>query len=84
MLKYVFILFQTRLLSALKELYSSVCMLARIASSIRALRLERGGLELESVEVSVQFENTESRTGKLEDIVPKEVRSTITSSHCRV
>lgn len=61
-----------KLLSSLGELYTALSILARIASSIRARRLERGGLELESIEVSIQFANPETRTGSLQDIIPKE------------
>ncbi|KAL7056994.1 hypothetical protein AAHC03_019040 [Spirometra sp. Aus1] len=61
-----------KLLLSLGELYTAISILARIASSIRARRLERGGLELESIEVSIQFANPETRTGSLQDIIPKE------------
>uniref|UniRef100_A0A5K3F2M3 DIS3-like exonuclease 1 n=1 Tax=Mesocestoides corti TaxID=53468 RepID=A0A5K3F2M3_MESCO len=61
-----------QLLARLAELHTAITMLVDIASRIRFLRLDRGGLELDSVEVSVRFENPEQRTGALEDIVPKE------------
>ncbi|XP_018647748.1 ribonuclease II-related [Schistosoma mansoni] len=50
----------------------SILLLVDIASNVRERRLAKGGLELESVEVSVQFANPETRTGKLEDLIPKE------------
>lgn len=55
------------------KLSESILLLVDIASNIRERRLAKGGLELESVEVSVQFANPETRTGKLEDLIPKEV-----------
>lgn len=61
-----------KVLARLGQLYTSISMLVRIASQIREMRLDQGGLELESIEVSVKFENPEERSGKLEDIVPKE------------
>ncbi|VUZ43706.1 unnamed protein product [Hymenolepis diminuta] len=61
-----------KVLQRLGQLYTSIGMLVRIASQIRHLRIDQGGLELDSVEVSVKFENPEERTGALEDIVPKE------------
>ncbi|CDS37889.1 dis3 exonuclease 1 [Echinococcus multilocularis] len=63
---------KAEVLPRLARLYSAICMLVRIASQIRHLRVDRGGLELDSVEVSVKFENPKERTGALEDIVPKE------------
>ncbi|KAL5971885.1 DIS3-like exonuclease 1 [Taenia solium] len=63
---------KAKVLPSLAGLYSAICMLIRIASQIRHLRIDRGGLELDSVEVSVKFENQKERTGALEDIVPKE------------
>ncbi|KAL5104674.1 DIS3-like exonuclease 1 [Taenia crassiceps] len=63
---------KAKVLPCLARLYSAICMLIRIASQIRHLRIDRGGLELDSVEVSVKFENQKERTGALEDIVPKE------------
>ncbi|CAH8436353.1 unnamed protein product [Schistosoma guineensis] len=59
-------------LTALDKLSKSILLLVDIASNIRERRLAKGGLELESVEVSVQFANPETRTGKLEDLIPKE------------
>ncbi|VDP42773.1 unnamed protein product [Schistosoma margrebowiei] len=59
-------------LTALDKLSKSISLLVDIASNIRERRLAKGGLELESVEVSVQFANPETRTGKLEDLIPKE------------
>ncbi|CAH8437909.1 unnamed protein product [Schistosoma turkestanicum] len=59
-------------LTALDKLSESLLLLVDIASNIRERRLAKGGLELESVEVSVRFANPESRTGKLEDLIPKE------------
>lgn len=61
-----------KVLPRLGQLYTSICMLVRIASQIRHMRIEKGGLELDSAEVTVKFENSEERTGALKDIVPKE------------
>ncbi|VDM19023.1 unnamed protein product [Hydatigera taeniaeformis] len=63
---------KAKVLPCLASLYSAICMLIRIASHIRHLRIDQGGLELDSVEVSVKFENPKERTGALEDIIPKE------------
>lgn len=64
---------QEQTASALHELQSAIRLLVQMASTIRTRRVARGGLELESVEVSVRFEDTQTRSGKLEDLVPKEV-----------
>nr|CUU99529.1 hypothetical transcript [Hymenolepis microstoma] len=61
-----------KVLQRLGQLYSSISLLVRIASKIRHMRIDQGGLELDSVEVSVKFENPDERTGALEDIIPKE------------
>ncbi|CAH8447523.1 unnamed protein product [Heterobilharzia americana] len=58
--------------AALEKLSKSISLLVDIASNIRTRRLAKGGLELESVEVRVQFADPETRTGKLEDLIPKE------------
>ncbi|KAK4472849.1 hypothetical protein MN116_004062 [Schistosoma mekongi] len=62
----------TECLVALNKLANSLLLLVDIASNIRKRRLAKGGLELESVEVTVQFSNQGSRTGKLEDLIHKE------------
>ncbi|TNN20929.1 DIS3-like exonuclease 1 [Schistosoma japonicum] len=62
----------TECLIALDKLTNSILLLVDIASNIRKRRLAKGGLELESVEVTVQFSSQGLRTGKLEDLVQKE------------
>ncbi|CAH8832647.1 unnamed protein product [Trichobilharzia szidati] len=62
----------TECMTALDKLSKSISLLVDIASHVRTRRLAKGGLELESVEVRVQFADPETRTGKLEDLIPKE------------
>ncbi|KAL3312654.1 DIS3 mitotic control, partial [Cichlidogyrus casuarinus] len=57
---------------ALKEAAEAIRLLVRVATQIRTRRLKRGGLELDSIEVSVRFEDQKSRSGRLEDLIPSE------------
>ncbi|KAF5406041.1 hypothetical protein PHET_00417 [Paragonimus heterotremus] len=61
-----------RMLQELIRLESSIKLLVEIASTIRARRVARGGLELDSIEVAVRFADAQTRSGDLEDLVPKE------------
>ncbi|KAF7262293.1 hypothetical protein EG68_00470 [Paragonimus skrjabini miyazakii] len=61
-----------RMLQELIKLESSIKLLVEIASTIRARRVARGGLELDSIEVAVRFADAQTRSGDLEDLVPKE------------
>ena len=55
-----------------EELRSSVTLLMRIARRLKARRVSGGALELESVEVQVQLNETKS----IEDLTPKDVSHT--------
>ncbi|TGZ63828.1 hypothetical protein CRM22_006707 [Opisthorchis felineus] len=61
-----------RQLAELVKLESSIRLLVDVASAVRTRRVARGGLELDSIEIGVRFANPETRSGKLEDLVPKE------------
>ncbi|VDP94563.1 unnamed protein product [Echinostoma caproni] len=60
------------MLKELGRLEESIKLLVDVASTIRTRRVARGGLELDSIEISVRFADPETRSGKLEDLVPKE------------
>ncbi|CAL8089073.1 unnamed protein product [Calicophoron daubneyi] len=59
-------------LTKLTELENAIKLLVEVASNIRTRRVARGGLELDSIEISVRFEDQQTRSGKLEDLIPKE------------
>ncbi|KAA3673549.1 DIS3-like exonuclease 1, partial [Paragonimus westermani] len=61
-----------RMLQELIKLESSIKLLVEVASTIRARRVARGGLELDSIEIAVRFADAQTRSGDLEDLVPKE------------
>ncbi|KAA0185075.1 DIS3 exonuclease 1 [Fasciolopsis buskii] len=60
------------LLRELGRLEDSIKTLVDVASAIRVRRVARGGLELDSIEITVRFADPDTRSGKLEDLVPKE------------
>ncbi|TPP60449.1 DIS3 exonuclease 1 [Fasciola gigantica] len=64
---------RSHLLKELGRLEESVKLLVDVASAIRVRRVARGGLELDSIEITVPFADPNARSGKLEDLVPKEV-----------
>lgn len=63
---------QPGLLRELGRLEDSIKTLVDVASAIRVRRVARGGLELDSIEITVRFADPDTRSGKLEDLVPKE------------
>ncbi|VEL15209.1 unnamed protein product [Protopolystoma xenopodis] len=67
-----FFIFQLGTISSLHELRTCLRHLVKTASLIRSHRIARGGLELESIEMNIQFSDPESKLGLI-DLIPKEV-----------